>query len=111
MKLYAKLVPNDGYAVVNRTITKLDRDGSLNDAEQTVFEVQKGAEGFDFSSCLSANDYKVQSISVNGVAVANTTTKLDVPAEEEGSDIKTPNLYNLNIVLMELPEDQKNYDY
>ena len=104
MKLYAKLVPNDGYAVVNRTITKLYRDGSFNDADQTVFEVQKGAEGFDFSSWLSANYYKVQSISVDGVAVANTTTKLDVPAEEEESDIKTPSLYNLNIVLMELPE-------
>ena len=111
MKLYAKLVPNDGYAVVNMTITQLYRDGSLNYTDQTVVEVQKGAEGFDFSSWLDANDYKVQSISVNGVAVANTTTKLDVPAEEEGSDIKTPSLYNLNIVLMELPEDQKNYDY
>ena len=104
MKLYAKLVPSDGYAVVNMTITQLNRDGSFNDADQTVFEVQKGAEGFDFSSWLDANDYKVQSISVDGVAVANTTTKLDVPAEEEGSDIKTPSLYNLNIVLMELPE-------
>ena len=111
MKLYAKLVPNDGYAVVNMTITQLYRDGSLSYTDQTVFEVQKGAEGLDFSSWLSANYYKVQSISVDGVAVANTTTKLDVPAEEEGSDIKTPNLYNLNIVLMELPEDQKNYDY
>lgn len=111
LKLYAKLVPNDGYAVVNMTITQLYRDGSLSYTYQKVFEVQKGAEGLDFSSWLNANYYKVQSISVDGVAVANTTTKLDVPAEEEGSDIKTPSLYNLNIVLMELPEDQKNYDY
>lgn len=111
LKLYAKLVPNDGYAVVNMTITQLNRDGSLSYTHQTVFEVQKGAEGLDFSSWLSANDYKVQSISVDGVAVANTTTKLDVPADEEGSDIKTPSLYNLNIVLIELPEAEKNSGY